>query len=87
MREKIHSFVYKMKTLPDTQPRFASSLCSMVCLWLVLIPALIMAIKGIEFSLARLTFPVVGAVLLAAFLFSRWRMLAIEIKNSEAKTE
>lgn len=87
MREKIHSFLYKVKTLPNTQPGFASGLCSMVCLWLVLIPALIMAIKGVEFNLARLTFPVLGAVLLAAFLFSRWKMLAIQIKNSKAKME
>lgn len=64
MKEKIHSFVYKVKNLPDTQPIFSSGLCSMVCLWLVIIPALIMVTKGIEISLTRLIFPALGALLL-----------------------
>jgi len=59
----------------------------MVCLRLVLVPALVLAIKGIKVSLTRLIFPALGALLLAAFLLSRWKMLAIQSRASKMETE
>ncbi len=82
-REKINKWLYDFKKLPNTQPGFASGLCSMVCLWLVLIPALIMAIKEIKFDLQKLIIPGLGALLLATVLLSAWKKLALKLKDVE----
>lgn len=82
-REKMNKWLYDFKKLAIRQPGFASGLCSMVCLWLVLIPALIMAIRGVEFDLLKLIIPGLGALLLATFLLSVWKQAALKLKDLE----
>ena len=80
------SWIYKVKTLPNRQPGFASGLCSMVCLWCVLIPAFILALKGSEFNLRQLIGPALAAIALATLLFSFWKKSALKyqyVKNIE----
>lgn len=80
-REVLNVWFHRVKTLPSREPKFASSLCSMVCLWLVLIPAFILALNGAEFELQRLIIPSLCALGLAALLFVKWQRLAFRIKE------
>jgi len=82
-KEKTSPWIYKIKTLPIREPRFASGLCSMFCLWLVLIPALIMVTIGIEFSLRQLIIPSLGSIVLATVLFSLWKRSALRVQEEK----
>lgn len=86
-REVFNVWFYRVKTLPNRQPLFACSLCSMVCLWLVLITALILALNGMEFNLSQLIGPAFGTILVATILFARWKRLAQQIKEQERGIE
>ncbi len=78
-----NSWIYRMKTLPNTEPFFASGLCSMVSLWLVLVPALIMAIMGFEIHIKKLIIPSIGSLILAIFIFIKWMNLALKAKEEK----
>lgn len=86
-REVLDVWFYRMKTLPNREPLLASSLCSMGCLWLVLISALILAIKGAEFDLRQLIIPSICAIGLATILFARWKRMASQIKEQESSVK
>ncbi len=86
-REVLDVWFYRIKTLPNREPLLASSLCSMVCLWLVLISALILAIKGAEFDLRQLIVPSLCAMGLATILFARWKRMASQIKEQEGSVK
>ena len=86
-REILEVWFYRVKTLPSRQPELASSLCSMVSLWLVLIPAIILAIRGVEFDLRQLIIPTICALGLATVLFAKWKNLALKIMEQENNTK
>jgi len=48
----------------------------MVCLWLVLIPGLIIALCGVVFDLRWLAIPIFFTTILAHFIFSKWKTLS-----------
>jgi len=80
-KERLNSWSKKIKTLPLKDPRFAFGLCSMIPLWLVVFPALTLAIKKVEFPLTKLILTVIGSLALATFIF--YKMEAICPKNSK----
>lgn len=82
-KEPTNTWILKMKILPNREPGFASGLCSMVCLWFVLIPAIVMAIMGFEIHLTKLILPALGALLLATLIFAIWRKAAIKIEKEK----
>lgn len=80
-KEVLDVWFHRVKTLPNREPSFASSLCGMVCLWLVLIPAFILALSGVEFDLHRLIIPSICALGLAILLFIKWQKFALRFKE------
>ncbi len=86
-KDIVDVWIHRVKTLPNREPGFASGLCSMVCLWLVLIPAIIMAISGVDFDLRKLIIPSIGAIGLATVLFAKWKRMGSQIKEQESSVK
>lgn len=80
-KEVLDVFLHRVKTLPNREPIFASSLCSSLCLFIILVIATILAIRGAQFDLRHLIIPFVCAIGVATVLFARWKKLALEIKE------
>lgn len=80
-KEVLDVFLHRVKTLPNREPIFASSLCSSLCLFIILVIATVLAIRGAQFDLRHLIIPFVCAIGVATVLFAKWKRLALEIKE------
>ena len=80
-KEVLNVLLHRVKTLPNREPRFASSLCTAGCFFLILVVATILTIRGAQFDIRHLAIPLICAIGLATVLFARWKRLALEIKE------